>query len=104
MSTPAYPDPVSQSVSNLVTDCHKSWLDAVCAVMTTPLTSRRSCRPRHSKTIQLTVLPGASGQVRRRAVLARRHTDMVGCGVVRDGCPDSVCGLRHGRQAAGAWR
>src|SRR3954447_4265069 len=99
MSTLAYPDPVSQSVSNLVTDRHKSWLDevrlwsrrpcdltthswrgpcrraissamsviscvtcapiwldAVCAVMTTPLTSRRSCRPRHSKTIQLTVL------------------------------------------------
>jgi hypothetical protein len=147
MSTLAYPDPVSQSVSNLVTDRHKSWLDevrwwsrrpcdltthswrgpcrraissatsviscvtcapiwldAVCAVMTTPLTSRRSCRPRHSKTIQLTVLVGTSGQVRRRAVLARRHTDMVGCGVVRDGCADGACGLRHGRQAAGARR
>jgi hypothetical protein len=88
MSTLAYPDPVSQSVSNLVTDRHKSWLDevrwwsrrpcdltthswrgpcrraissatsviscvtcapiwldAVCAVMTTPLTSRRSVDP-----------------------------------------------------------
>jgi len=107
MSTLTHPAPVSQSVSNLVTDRHKLWLDevrwwsrrpgaltthswrgrcrrsissptsvitcvtcapiwleAVCAVMTTSLTSRRSCRLRHSRTIQLAVLPGASGQVR----------------------------------------
>src|SRR3954453_11852638 len=37
MSTLAYPDPVSQSVSNLVTDRHKSWLDEV------RLWSRRPC-------------------------------------------------------------
>jgi hypothetical protein len=103
MSTLAHPDPISQSVSNLVTDRHIPWPDEVrwwsrrpgaltmhswrgpcrrsissatsmitcvtCAELVrrfvrgddNALTSWRSCRPRHSRTIQLAVLPGVSG-------------------------------------------
>src|SRR4051794_25008627 len=79
------------------------WLDAVCAVMTPPLTSRRSFRPRHSKTIQLTVLVGTSGQVRRRAVLARRHTDWWAAAsyVTAAQTVPAVCATADRRQAHG---